>query len=266
VVKYDNGLCHAQANKNLVQACSILGVDLHIEGPIRNERGYILNSTKALSNLGVFFTACFSCHYTILSVVYKKSREHNLKYQLVSTNHVEKNLANSSHGFMLRSLLNGFFKAGIKGQLKYLYYATKSAYYLVRLKWDFDRWTFRFLRNLGRLHPIAPRDIAQIVVSDYVAWDFRYIEKTLREELKWDTPRRTKVPYFRFDCHFSSLIDESFKKATGTTEHALLTNWFVQAGYISKEEVAEDFQYMNDDERVQKEKKLALEKLNESEA
>ena len=93
-------------------------------------------------------------------------------------------------------------------------------------------------------------------------WDWPKIEKTLREELNWDTPRQTKVPYFRFDCHFSSLIDRSFKKVTGITEHGLLCNWFAQAGFVTKDEIADDFNYMNDDNRVDNENQVVFKKLN----
>ncbi|UCD30376.1 MAG: hypothetical protein JSV03_07880, partial [Planctomycetota bacterium] len=62
-------------------------------------------------------------------------------------------------------------------------------------------------------------------------------------------------------CHFSSMIDKSFKRITGASEHALLFNWFIQAGIVSKEELEEDFNYMNDDGRIDKEIKIALEKL-----
>lgn len=262
VVKYDNGLCHQQANQNLKEACRILGVDLRITPVTKNERCYLAYSTKALLNLGVFFTACFSCHYIIASVVYQEARKENLRYMLTSTNYVEKSLAEMSHGFMLKSLLKRFFTCGPLRMLKFLFYEMIAHFYFVKLKFEYDGLSIRFLRNLFSLHPVTPRFIQKVNVSDYVAWDWPKIEAILREELGWDTPRRTRVPYFRFDCHYSAMIDKSFKQITGFSEHALLLNWFIQAGVVSKETLREDFEYMNDDERIEKEIRIVMEELN----
>ncbi len=265
VVKYDNGVCHPMANDNLKRACKILGVELRIIEVIPAERAYFLNATKALINLGVFFTACFSCHYIIASVVYREAKKEGLKYTLTSTNIIEKSLADSSHSFMLKSLVTRFFSCGPKRMLNAIYYEMIAAWHFARLKFMFDGLSLRFFKNLFSLHPVKPASVTKINVSDYVAWDYKNVENTLRDELGWDTPRKTKVPYFRFDCHYSAMIDKSFKKITGTSEHALLTNWFVQSGLICKDDIAEDFHYMNDDERIKKEMKLVCEKFGLSE-
>lgn len=253
VVKYDNGVCHEMANQNLKRACEVLGVELRIQPVLEAERNYFVNSTKALMNLGVFFSACFSCHYIIASVAYREAKKENIRYMLTSTNHVEKNLATNSHGFMLKSLIKGFFRCNPWKMLKVIYYELIAGYHFARLKFRFDKFSLRFFRNLGRLHPVSPSFITKVDVSEYAAWDWPKIEKLLREELHWDTPRRTKVPYFRFDCHYSAMIDKSFKKVTGISEHGLLVNWFIQAGFASKKELEEDFNYMNDDNRIKKE-------------
>jgi hypothetical protein len=49
------------------------------------------------------------------------------------------------------------------------------------------------------------------------------------------------------------MIDTSFKRLTGLTEHAMLLNWFAQAGLVSKSELQDDMAYMNDDKRLEKE-------------
>ena len=131
--------------------------------------------------------------------------------------------------------------------------AKSKLYYLMKLKVSFDRFSKRYIKNLFKLHPVKPESITKINVSEYVAWDWKKIESTLRNELGWQTPRHTKVPYFRFDCHYSAMIDTSFKKLTALTEHAMLLNWFAQAGLVSKSDLEEDIAYMNDDNRVQKE-------------
>jgi len=137
--------------------------------------------------------------------------------------------------------------------LKCIYYELIAQYYLFRLKLQYDGFTLRFFRNLFSLHSIMPSFLKRVNINDYLPWDFLRVEQMLREELGWDTPRRTQVPYFRFDCHYSAFIDKSFKRVTGFSEHALLCNWFAQAGIVSRETIKEDFEYMNNEDRINKE-------------
>ncbi len=253
VVKYDNGVCHQMANDNLEKACKILGVDYRHIDVIEAERKYFKNATKALINLGVFFSACFSCHYIIASVAYREAKREKIKYILTSTNNIEKDLADESHGFMLKSLIKGFFKCNPVKMVKVIGYEIAACYHFTKLKFKFDGFSLRFFKNLFSLHPVKPSFIKKLDVSEYVAWNWPKIEKILRDELGWQTPRTTKVPYFRFDCHYSAMIDKSFKKVTGLSEHALLLNWFIQAGFLDKNELADDIEYMNDDQRINKE-------------
>lgn len=253
VVKYDNGVCHKMANENLKKACEILGVELRHFDVIEAERKYFKNATKALINLGVFFSACFSCHYIIASVVYREAKKEKIRYMLTSTNKIEKDLADTSHGFMLKSLIRGFLKCNPLRMLKVIYYEIIAFFYFIKLKFEFDKFYPRFFRNLFSLHPVKPSFINKVDISDYVAWNWPKIESILRQELGWQTPRNTKVPYFRFDCHYSAMIDKSFKKITGLSEHALLINWFIQAGFADKKALADDFTYMNDDQRINNE-------------
>lgn len=253
IVKYDNGVCHPIANANLKKTCELLNLDLKVFPVIESERKYLFYSTKALENIGVFFSACFSCHYIIASVVYREALKEDVHYTMTSTNRIEEGFAKASHGLMAKSLIKGFFNCSLTKMIKFLFYELQAIYNLIKLKYTFDKFSLRFLKNIFRLHPVKPENISKINVSDFVAWDWKKIENTLRDELGWQTPRETKVPYFRFDCHYSAMIDRSFKKLTGLTEHAMLLNWFAQAGLVSKSDLQEDIKYMNDDTRIKKE-------------
>jgi hypothetical protein len=262
VVKYDNGVCHPMANSNLEKTCTLLGIDLNVYPVIDSERRYLYYSTKALENIGVFFSACFSCHYTIASVVYREALKEGVNYTMTSTNHIEEGFARANHTLMAKSLIKGFFHCRPLKMFKFLFFESLAIFSLVKLKLSFDGVSLRFFKNLVRLHPVKPEAITKINVSDYIAWDWKKIEHTLRSELGWETPRHTKVPYLRFDCHYSAMIDRSFKKLTGLTEHAMLLNWFAQAGLASKSELQDDIAYMNDDKRLEKEIGLVEKEFN----
>lgn len=262
IVKYDNGVCHPMANSNLEKTCALLNLDLKIYPVIDSERKYLLFSTRALENIGVFFSACFSCHYTIASVVYREALQEGVNYTMTSTNRIEERFARASHGLMAKSLIQGFLRCGPVKMAKFLFYESLAIFSLIKLKHSFDKFSLRFFKNLMKLHPVKPKAITKINVSDYVAWDWKKIEHTLRDELGWQTPRNTKVPYLRFDCHYSAMIDRSFKKLTGLTEHAMLLNWFAQAGLVNKSDIQDDIRYMNDDTRIEKEIGIVRKEFN----
>lgn len=252
VVKYDNGFSHEMSNQNLREACRILNVDLRIVPSLKNERGYVLNAAKALINVGTFFSICFSCGYILPSVVFKIAKEQKLMYLLISDNKIENDLSDFSRGFKLKNLLISVLKSNPWKILKFMYYQSIAQYYFLKLKLQFEEFSPRFFINLLTPWPVKPRYIKTIDISKYMAWDYDAVEKTLRDELNWNTPRKTKAPYFRFDCYVTSLMDASFKKFMGITEHALLCNWFAQTGLIPKEELEQDIKYYNSNEQIEK--------------
>jgi len=264
LVKYDNGLCHELSNKNLLEACRILNVDLRIVPLFKNERGYKLNATKALRNLGIFFSACFSCHYILPSLVYKTAKEENITYVLTNCNEIEQESDVSSNWWQLKSLIVSFLRCNPLKMLKFIWYEILAQFSFVKLKLQFDGFSPRFFRNIFApcpLKPMKPRFIKRLNVSEYVPWDYINIEKTIREELNWDTPRRMKVPFLRWDCRYGALINKSYKKAVGIAKNAAICNWFVQTGFVSKKELEADMQYLNDDKRIEKEVQMVFDEL-----
>jgi len=261
VVKYDNGFSHDVATRNLREACERLGVECRVIPPIPRERKYIEASVRGLEPLGVYFSACFSCHYTILSVVYQIARQENISYTLTNTNEVEHSLSQASHGFMLMALVKGFVRSLPFKACRVAWYELVAAYHLFRLKLHFDGFSWRLIANQFRLHPRPPQFLKKVILTDHIAWDLVEIEKTLRRELGWRSPKNLKVPYLRFDCHFSGLIDKSFKNTTGICLHALLLNHFVQTGDYTRDQLSRDFSYLDGDRRIDREVEIALARL-----
>ncbi len=246
VVKYRNGFGHPLADQNLTVACDRLGVDLVIVPPIAAERQYLYHSIKALRNLGVFFSSCFSCHFTIAAVAYRLAQEHSIRFMLTSTNPYENQLSVTSHGFMLRQLWSAFRKAEMKSKLRFVIGEVKAQAALARLKFSFDGLSLRWLKNLTRLHPVTLSSLQKVNVSHYVPWDIKAIETLLRSELGWQSPRDGEVPYMRFDCHVINLVDYTFLRTAGVSEHGILTNYLVQNGVVSKEAAKETFDHFSD--------------------
>jgi hypothetical protein len=261
VVKYDNGLSHPLANQNLENACRILGADLRIIPFNKHERGYLVNATKSLANLGVFFTGCFSCHYVVPSMVYKTARDENVSYILTGNNFVEDEADKFSHPFKLKALFRNFFGCGIRGMLSALYYQILAQVSFARLKLQVDGFSLRFFRNLPRRVAVHPATVTNINVGEYIGWDYFGILKTMSEELEWKSPLPSKVPLFRWDCRYGALRDRSCKDTVGIADHSTLYNWFVQTGLVSKEDVAEEMRYLEDDHRIHEEMQKVHEEL-----
>lgn len=261
VVKYDNGFGHMLANQNLTAACRKLGVDLRIVPPIARERQYLQHSIQALRKLGVFFSTCFSCHYTIKAVVYKFARENNISYMLVSTNPFEERLSQSSHGFMVRQLATHLVRVHPLRIFGFLWHEILAQMSLALLKLEYDGLSLAWLRNLVRLHPETPSDIKKVDISQFIPWDLPAIEQVIRDKLEWASPRDTVVPYMRFDCLVLNLIDYSFRKTAGVSEHGILCNYAIQNGIVTKEEAADDLAYFNDEKRLLREANKVLAEL-----
>ena len=253
VVKYDNGVCHELSNQNLKEACRILGVELRIIPVIKHERDYMVYATKSLQSLDVFFSACFSCHYILPSLVYKIARDENIAYTFSSTNSIEDESDAGSHGFKVKALFRGFLKSSPGQMLRTLYYQFLAQVSFIKLKYQFDGFSFRFLRNLPTPYAARPKWMKKLNVSEYLGWDYFAILRTMREELNWKLPVPSQVPLFRWDCYYGALTDRSCKNTVGIGAHAGLCNWFVQAGLVSKEEVAGQMKYLEDDGRIQEE-------------
>jgi hypothetical protein len=253
VIKYDNGVCHEMSNENLKEACRRLGVELRIIPVIKNERDYMVYSTKSLQSLDVFFSACFSCHYILPSIVYKTARDENIGYTFSSTNNIEDEADKGSHGFKLKALFKGFFTSSPRQMLKTIYYQFLAQISFIKLKFQFDGFSWRFLRNLPTPYPVRPKYLKRLNVSEYIGWDYFAIMKILREELGWKSPMFAKVPLFRWDCYYGALTDKSCKNTVGIGAHSALCNWFVQVGLVSKEDVADAMKYLEDDNRIEEE-------------
>lgn len=261
VVKYDNGLSHELSNQNLKEACRILDVELRIIPVFKHERNYMINSTKSLQSLDVFFSACFSCHYILPSLVYKTAKEENIPYTFSSTNIIEDEADVGSHGFKLKALFKGFFKSNPKQMLKIIYYQFLAQISFIKLKFQIDGFSCRFFRHLLTPYPVRPKYVKKLNVSEYIGWDYFAILKTMREELNWKSPMFSKVPLFRWDCYYGALTDKSCKNTVGIGAHSALCNWFVQVGLVSKEEVAEEMKYLEDDHRIEEEIQKVHEKF-----
>jgi hypothetical protein len=180
---------------------------------------------------------------------------------LVSSNPLEDTVSRTSHRFMASKLVSHFLRATALRKVRFAYHETLAMLHLARLKLVYDGLSLRWLRNVFRLHPLPPRDIQKINVSRYIPWDLRQIERVLRRELDWASPRKTSMPYMRFDCHVMNLIDYSFAKTTGVSEHGILLNYSVQDGTITRDEGASDFAYYNDGDRMVAEANKVLEHM-----
>ncbi len=253
VIKYDNGVCHELSNQNIKETCRILGVDLRIIPVIKNERDYMVNATRSLQSLDVFFSACFSCHYILPSLVYKTAKEENVGYTFSSTNIIEDEADAGSHGFKLKALFKGFFTSNPKQMLRILYYQFLAQISFIKLKYQIDGLSWRFFRHLPTPYPVRPKWLKKINVSEYIGWDYFKIMKLMREELNWQSPVPSKVPLFRWDCYYGALTDKSCKNTVGIGAHSALCNWFVQTGLVSKQDVADEMKYLEDDRRIEEE-------------
>jgi hypothetical protein len=80
-----------------------------------------------------------------------------------------------------------------------------------------------------------PNDGPETVpVFDYITWDQRVIEKTLREETGWQKPPKTLT--WRYDCILEPLLDFTYKKEFGISSAGLYLCALIREGLVGRNE------------------------------
>ena len=116
--------------------------------------------------------------------------------------------------------------------------------YLLKLKLEFY---IHPLTNLFTHMPKIPKDIKQINMTEYIEWDIDKMIREMKKDLDWKTPEDPKLP-LRFDCKIEdSLINHTFKCASGCTVHGIICNNFIYDKINKKEDLEETFESYNKD-------------------
>ena len=85
---------------------------------------------------------------------------------------------------------------------------------------------------------------------DYVQWDQKVIEKTLREETGWVRPKGEIS--WRYDCILEPLLDYTYKREFGISSTGIYLCGLIRAGLIEREEALKALISRENEETLQR--------------
>ena len=233
VITYDHGFFHEHARQNLLRLTQALGVELReFRSKGQYDRKYVKAIVRALSPLGVYWGVCSFCQFVLPAVRNKCAYTEGIATMLTSNNVYENNL-HLPQSVKLQFMKRRVLLAGLWRLPGVMFWLTLAGYWLLRLR--AEHYTPP-LRNLMGSSLRAPW-LKSINVTKYVPWDVDQMVETLRREVRWELPAHPNI-LMRFDCMIEeSLINHTYKQATGCTVHGIIVNNLIHAGVRTKDQL-----------------------------
>jgi len=227
---YDYGLVSQQAKLNLKMALDALEVDLVT---IKHDQTkYFRNNLIALSKKfspAMVPALCLGCRYGVRGGACKVAMKHKVPLVVFAASQPE-----------LMSFKNEFFRTrfnrrslGMLSELLNNPSYFKPSFIPMYIKDYFHDDAHRY--PLSPIFKILYRKVRIIEFFDYIQWDEKKIEDTLKRKLSWEKPKNIKSSW-RFDCLVHFFKDYIYLNSVGFTERDELLSNMIREGLISREE------------------------------
>jgi len=227
---YDHGLVSQQAKVNLKRVLDALGVDLVT---IKHDQTkYFRNNLIALSKKpspAMVPALCLGCRYGVLSGACKVAMKYKVPLVVFASSKPERT-----------SFKNEFFRTRFNrrmfGMLSEL--LNNPSYFKPSF---IPMYIKDYLHDDSHRYPLSPilrilyRKVRIMEFFDYIRWDEKKIEDTLKTKLGWEKPKNVKSSW-RFDCLIHYFKDYVYLKLVGFTERDELLSNMIREGLISRKE------------------------------
>lgn len=228
-VNHDNEFVNPQAEKNIQNACRILGVDLAVVRSKQDVATKIVRANaKAAVPLGLADMArsfCRQCAYGYHSAVYIEAEKHGVPLILWGTSAAE------STEKIRKKALQGMLQSKWNKLSDINFY--KTEYFAFRQRLEFPvKGNALFGRTEPKLHNPAIREIS---VFDYLPWERQKLKDTISRELGWAKPP-DHVSSWRADCILHEIVNFFFVKTVGCTQDCMGYCNMINAGQMTREE------------------------------
>jgi hypothetical protein len=243
-VCYDFPFLCDLARRNIERVCDSLALELVVvksKGDLEYKllRNHLLSVAATKTSWG----QCIFCHYGIEAILYNVAAERKIPFILGGITKYE--LWNP--GSRTRFLLQRVKKLPVKDAAKFLVYQAKAFSLLVDQRRQFRIPGNNALDVYRRARPPenGPRSVD---VFDYIRWDQRVIEKTLKEETGWVKP--DKSISWRYDCSLEPFLDYTYKKEFGISTVGLYLSNLIRDGLMTRDEGLGILEKSEDDEML----------------
>ena len=218
------------ARENIERVTQSLGIELMMVKSQGNiEYNLMRNHLSSLAATGTTWGQCMFCHYGIDAVLYNVAVEKKIPFILSGITQNELWDVGSRTKFLMKRVKN--LPAG--ELLRHIYYQSKAYFGLVNQRRQFPIPGNNCLNVYKRAN--LPADGPELVhVFEYIRWDQKVIEKTLKERTGWVRPAGETS--WRYDCILEPLLDYTYKKEFGISSAGMYLSGLVRAGLLSREE------------------------------
>jgi hypothetical protein len=230
-VTYDFPFMVDLARSNCEKVCTALNIDRDIVTSENNLEYSLLRSHLiSLSGTGTTWGQCLFCHYGIDAVLHQAAKSRGIPYILGGTTRHE---LWWNPGSRVDLLLKRVKKMSFTDKVRFAFFQFKAFLRLVDQRRQFPLPG----ANIFSVYKKSPRRMAEpetIPVFDYVPWDHKVIETTLRTEAGWQKPSGQLS--WRYDCLLEPLLDYTYKKEFGISSAGLYLCGLIRSGLLSRDE------------------------------
>jgi hypothetical protein len=255
-VCYDFAFMVDLARNNVKAVCDSLGLDLLVVKSRNNvEYDLLRNHLTSMAATGTTWGQCMFCHYGIEAILQQTARERGAPFILSGTT---SNELWWNPGSRTRFLGNRVKRLPLKEKILFAVHQGRAFLNLADQRAQFPipgHSRFDVYRR-ARVPSDGPETIP---VYDYVGWDQRVIEGTLREETGWEKPPRALT--WRYDCILEPLLDYTYKKEFGISSGGLYLCGLIRSGLMDRAEALRHLDELEDQGRLDQSLKRVLDFL-----
>jgi glucosamine--fructose-6-phosphate aminotransferase (isomerizing) len=254
-VSYDFPFMVDLARENIKTVCRNLDLELKVVKSRDNlEYDLLRNHLMSLAPTGTTWGQCIFCHYGIEAVLYQAAQTHGIPFILSGTT---KNELWWDPGNRTSILAKRLKALSVPDKMRFAWYQGKACLRLVEQR-QFPIPGNSPCRVYRRAHTPA-NGPETIPVFDYIYWDQRLIENTLRQEIGWQKPPKTLT--WRYDCILEPLLDFTYKKEFGISSAGLYLCGLIRSGLESRDAALRMLQENEDQKRLDGSLKTVLDFL-----
>lgn len=243
-VCYDFPFLVDLARQNVKKVCDSLELDLEIVKTNNNvEYNLLRNHLISMAGTGTTWGQCIFCHYGIDAVLFNVAKEKNIPFILsgITSNELW------NPGSRTQFLLNRVKKLPVNEMLSFAYHQSKAYLGTVDQRKQF-RIPGNSCYNTYKRANLPSSSPEIIEVFDYIHWDQKVIEKTLKHETGWAKPE--KATSWRYDCILEPLLDYTYKKEFGISTVGIYLCGLIRSGQMEREEALSIMNQSENDETL----------------
>jgi len=244
-VCYDFPFLVDLARQNIKKICDALDLALLVIKTKNNlEYKLLREHLISLSGTGTTWGQCMFCHYGIDAVLYNVAKEKDIPFILSGITKYELWNPGSRTKFLLQRVKGLPFKE----LFGFMYHQSKAYLKLIDQRKQFPIPGNSCFASYKRAS--LPNDGPELIhVFEYLKWDARVIEETLKKEVGWTKPK--KATSWRYDCILEPLLDYTYKKEFGISTVGLYLSGLIRDGLITREEALKIQKQSEDDQALE---------------